>query len=158
VLTRLSPSVGRHKNEHGECRTGKAVSSVVRYLCVAVCATVLSNGWCRGEETKPPKTPSLSEIVFVGLWPAKELDPSHYPKERRVCLQNYLTAIGSDSYLWTFEPPSLPQRVALVRRVVMREQMVAILVRQIRAEAEAFTDVVPVMPEWEGVSEGPVGV
>jgi len=40
----------------------------------------------------------------------------------------------------------------------MREQMVAILVRQIRAEAEAFTDVVPVMPEWGGVSEGPVGV
>ena len=141
----------------GNVGKGKAMSSVVRYLCVAVCAIVLSSGWCRGEETKPPKTLSLSEIVFVGLWPAKELDPSHYPKERRLCLQNYLAAIGPDSYLWGFEPPSHPQRVVLVRRVVMREQMVAILGRQVRAEAEAFTDVMPVMPEWEGMSEGPVG-
>jgi len=130
---------------------------VLRYLCVAVCAIVLSSGWCRGDETKPPKTPSLSEIIFIGLRPAKELDPSHYPKERRLCLQNYLAAIAPDSFLWTFESPSILERVVLVRRVVMTEQMVTILGRQVRSEAEAFANVMPLMPEWEGMSEGPVG-
>lgn len=149
--------VGRHKSEHGGCWTGRAMNSVLRYLCVAVCAIVLSSGWCRGDETKPPKTPSLSEIIFIGLRPAKELDPSHYPKERRLCLQNYLAAIAPDSFLWTFESPSILERVVLVRRVVMTEQMVTILGRQVRSEAEAFANVMPLMPEWEGMSEGPVG-
>lgn len=38
----------------------------------------------------------------------------------------------------------------------MTEQMVTILGRQVRAEAEAFANVIPIMPEWEGVSGGPV--
>ena len=39
----------------------------------------------------------------------------------------------------------------------MAEQMVAILGREVRAEAEAFADVVPLITEWEGMSEGPAG-
>lgn len=132
------------------------MNSVSRYLCVVVCAIALSGEWCRSEETKPPKTLSLSEIVFMGLLPVKELDPSQYPKERRLCLQNYLSAIAPDSSLWTFEPPSIPERVIPVRRVVMTEQMVAILGEQVRAEAKAFADVMPLTLEWEGTSAAPL--
>lgn len=39
----------------------------------------------------------------------------------------------------------------------MTEQMVAILGRQVRAEAEAFASVMPLMTEWESMSEGPLG-
>lgn len=149
--------VGRYKNEHGGCRTVKGMSLVLRYLCVAVCAIALSGGWCLCDETTPPKVPSLSEIVLIGLRPVKELDPLRYPKERRLCVQNYLTAIAPDSYLWTFEPPATLERVVLVRRVAMTEQMVALLGPQVRAEAEAFASAMPLMTEWEGMSEGPIG-
>ncbi len=133
------------------------MSLVLRYLCVAVCAIALSAGWCRCEETTPPKTLSLSEIVFSGLRPVKELDPLRYPKERRVCVQNYLAAIAPDSYLRTFEPPKSPERVILVRRVALTEQMVVLLGPQVRTEAEAFARVMPLTTEWEGMSEGPIG-
>jgi len=126
-------------------------------LCIAVFLTFLSSMWCYGEERKPPKTPSISEIVFIGLRPAKEFDPSHYPKERRLCLENYLAAIVPNSYLWTFEPPSTLERVILDRRMVLKEQMVAILGQQAHAEAEAFANAIPLILEWEGMSGGPVG-
>jgi hypothetical protein len=93
----------------------------------------------------------------MGLRPAKELNPSRYPKERRLCLQNYVAAIAPDSYLWAFEPPSTPEKAVLFRRRAMAEQMVAILGREVRAEAEAFADMAPLMTEWEGMSEGPMG-
>ncbi|MEO0249045.1 MAG: hypothetical protein ABIN58_05775 [candidate division WOR-3 bacterium] len=38
----------------------------------------------------------------------------------------------------------------------MKEQMVAILGPQVRAEAEAFASGMPLRTEWEGMSEGPI--
>ena len=38
----------------------------------------------------------------------------------------------------------------------MAEQMVAILGQEVRAEADAFAYSVPLVSEWEGMSEGPV--
>lgn len=132
------------------------MNRILRYLCVAVCATVLSSGWriCCAET--PPQTPTLSDIVFMGLRPIKELDPAHYSKEGLPCLRNYLAAIAPDSTLWALEPPSTPDKALLVRRRAMVEQMVAILGRGVRAEAEAFAYSVPLVIEWEGMSEGPV--
>lgn len=127
----------------------------LRYLCAAACAAVLSSDWCRGAEMQPLEAPSLSEVVFIGLRPTKELNPD--PKEGRPCLRDYLAAIAPDSYLWAFESPSTSERAVLVRRRVLEEQMVAILGGEVRAEAKAFADAVPLMTEWEGMSGGPVG-
>ena len=133
------------------------MNRILRYLCVAVCVTVLSSGWPLCAETQPPQQmPTLTEIVFIGLRPIKELDPAHYPKEGRPCLLNYLAAIAPDSSLRAFEPPSTSKKAVLVRRRVMAEQMVAILGREVRAEAGAFANAVPLVVEWEGMSEGPV--
>ncbi len=126
------------------------------YLCVAVCVTVLGSGWCLCCAETPLQTPTLSDIIFIGLWPIKELDPTHYPKEGRPCLKNYLAAIAPDSSLWAFKPPSTSEKAALVRMRVLAEQMVAILGQEVRAEAEAFAYSVPLVSEWEGMSEGPV--
>ena len=133
------------------------MNTMLFYICVAVYAIFLNSGWCHGEETKPPKTPSLSEIIFSGMGSIKELDPSHYPKERRPCLQNYLAAIAPDSFLWTFEPPSNPEKVVFVRKALLAEQMFIILGQHVRAEAETFAKIMPLMSEWEGMSEGPLG-
>lgn len=146
-----------HMNDHPGRRTGKTTNSVLCSLFLVVCALVLTGGWCRAEEIALRKTPSISEIVLVGLRPAREVNPLHYPKECRRCLRNYLAAIAPDSYLWSFEPPSTVEATVRVRRVVMTEQMVTILGRQARAEAEAFADAIPLMSEWEGMSEGPIG-
>ncbi|MEW6261360.1 MAG: hypothetical protein AB1547_15805 [Thermodesulfobacteriota bacterium] len=132
------------------------MNPILRSLFVMSYATVLSGGWCLGDETKSPKPPSIAEIVFMGLRPAKDLDPSLYPTDRRLCLEKYLATIAPDSYLWTFKSPSALERVIPVRKVVMKEQMVAILGQQVRAEAEAFANAIPLMIEWEGMSEGPV--
>ena len=126
------------------------------YLCVAFCVTVLGSGWCLCCAETPPQTPTLSDIIFIGLRPIKELDPARYPKEGRPCLKNYLAAIALDSSLWAFEPPSTSEKAALVKRRVMAEQMVAILGQEVRAEADAFAYSVPLVSEWEGMSEGPV--
>ncbi|HOI96838.1 MAG TPA: hypothetical protein PK250_19210 [Syntrophobacter fumaroxidans] len=132
------------------------MNRILRYLYVAFCVTVLCSGWriCCAET--PPQTPTLSEIIFIGLRPIKDLDPAHYSKEGRHCIKNYLAAVGPDSSLWALEPFSTPEKALLVRRRVMVEQMVAILGRGVRAEAEAFAYSVPLVIEWEGMSEGPV--
>jgi len=127
-----------------------------RYLCVAVCATVLSSRWCGCAETQLPNAPSLSEVVFIGLRPAKELNQASYPKEGLPCLRNYLATIAQFPHLWTFDPPSNPEKALLVRRRNLSEQMAAILGQNVRKEAEAFANAVPLMAEWEGISEGPV--
>ena len=132
------------------------MNSVSRYLCVAVCATVLSSGWCRGAETQLPKAPSLSEVVLIGLRPAKELDQARYPREGVPCLRNYLAAIAQVPHLLAFDLPSNPEMAVPVRRRNLSEQMVAILGQDVRNEAEAFANAVTLMAEWEGMSEGPV--
>lgn len=121
------------------------MNRILRYLCVAVCVTILGSGWCLCCAETPLQTPTLSDIIFIGLRPIKELDPARYPKEGRPCLKNYLAAIAPDSSLWAFEPPSTSEKAVLVRRRVMAEQMVAILGREVRAEAEAFAYSVPLL-------------
>jgi len=130
---------------------------ILRSVCIAVCVTVVSGEWFCGAETRPPETPSLSEVVFIGLRPTKELNPAHYPKEVQPCLQTYLAAIAPNSYLRTFEVPSNSEKAVRARRRIMVEQMVAILGQEVHAEAEMFSEEVPLMGEWEGMSEGPVG-
>lgn len=133
------------------------MNCLFKYLCIALCVTILSSGWCNGGEAQPLKIPSLSEVVFIGLRPAKDLNPAQYPKEGQPCVRRYLATIIPDSYLWTFDPPSSPEKAVFVMKRILAEQMVTILGREVRAEAEAFVDEVPLISEWEGMSEGPVG-
>jgi hypothetical protein len=153
---RLMASVGRHKHEEGGCWKGKAMNFVSRYLCVGVFATVLSSGGCRGAAAQPPDAPSLSEVVFFGPRPAKELSAAGYRQEGLPCLRQYLAAVGQVSQLWTFDPPSSPGEAVRVRRRNLSPQMVAILGQDVRAEAEAFASAVPLTSEWEGMSEAPL--
>lgn len=132
------------------------MNRIMHCLCAAICATVVGGGWCRGADPEPARTLSLSEIVLVGLQPVKVLNPAHYRKDGRPCLQAYLAAVAQNSFLWSFDPPSTPEVSVVLRKRVMVEQMVALLGGEVRAEAEAFTKAVPLVAEWEGMSEGPV--
>lgn len=132
------------------------MNRILGYLCVAVFMTVLSSSCLICCAETAPQTSTLSDIVFIGLRSIKALDPAHYPKEGRSCLRNYLAAIASDSSLWSLEPPSEPEKALLVRRKAMVEHMVAILGPGVRAEAKDFAYSVPLVMEWEGMSEGPL--
>jgi hypothetical protein len=132
------------------------MNDFMHYLCIAVFAMVLNGEWCHDLKAEPLKTPSLSEIVFFGLRPAKELNQANYPKVGQPCVRKYLDAITPDLFLWEFEAPSSPDKALLVRRRILAEQMVVILGQDVRNEAEAFAYAVPLMTEWEGMSEGPV--
>lgn len=127
-------------------------------LCglIGVFALLLTYGSYQIIGAEPLKSPSLSEIVFIGLRPVKELNLADYPKAKQACVQKYLGAIPPDSTLWESEAPSPQDKAVLVRRQNLVEQMVAILGQNMRREAEAFAHAVPLKCEWEDMSEGPV--
>jgi hypothetical protein len=111
---------------------------------------------CDAAGVETAASPSLSEIVFFGLRPAKELDLSHYRKEGRVCVKAYLDKISPESPLWSGHAPSTPEEAVTVRRRNLKEQMVILLGEKVQREAKAFSAAVPLIAEWEGMSEGPV--
>lgn len=132
------------------------MNRVFRYLCFAVLITVLNGGWCHDAKAQPLQTPSLTEIVFIGLRPANELTPAHYPKEGQPCVRRYLAAIAPDSNLRAFNVPSSAEEAVPLRKHNLILQMITILGREVHAEAEAFANAMPLLAEWEGMSEGPV--
>lgn len=132
------------------------MNGVMRYGLIAVFALLLTYGSYQVIWAEPLKSPSLSEIVLIGLRPVKELNLADYPKAKQACVRKYLDAIAPNSYLWAFEAPPSPDKAVLVRRCNLIEQMVAILGQDIRNETEAFGYAVPLTSEWEGMSEGPV--
>lgn len=132
------------------------IKGVKPYGIIAVFALLLPYGSYQVTWAETLRPPSLSEIVFMGLRPVKELNLADYPKAKQACVRKYLDAIAPNSYLWAFEVPSSPDKAVLVRRRNLIEQMVAILGQDIRNEAEAFSNAVPLTSEWEGMSEGPV--
>lgn len=101
--------------------------------------------------------PALSEIVLFGLRPAKELDLSHYRKEGRACVKAYLDImISPESPLRSGCAPATPEEAVTVRRRNLKEQMVILLGEKVEREAKAFAAALPLVAEWEGMSEGPV--
>ena len=100
--------------------------------------------------------PSLSEVVLFGIRPIQELDQAQYPEQGRLCVKGYLAAIPPESPLLKHRPPSGPDDAVEVRRKNMSEQIVTILGENARQEAERFSSAVPLLLEWEGMSEGPV--
>jgi len=100
--------------------------------------------------------PSLSEVVFFGLRPPKEIDVVHYPAAGRECVRKYLAAIGSQTYLQKFVAPPSPDKALSARRKNLEAQIVAVLGRDVTSEAKAFAGAAPLSAEWEGMSEGPL--
>lgn len=128
----------------------------MHHRVIAVLFLILNFGVCPVMPAGQLRSPSLSEVVLIGLRPVKELNPADFPQAQQVCAQKYLDAIAPDSGLWVFETPSSPDEGVLARRRNLIDQIVAILGQNVRSEAEAFANAVPLRSEWEGMSEGPV--
>ncbi len=109
------------------------------------------------DETKqkqPP--PSLSEIVLFGTRPVSELASDRYRQSGRPCVTAYLAAISPKSSAILNLGPAGYDDAVKARRLNVTEQMAVILGEGARDEAERFAFAVPLSPEWEGMSEGPV--
>jgi hypothetical protein len=128
--------------------TGFLILSVLTLLLEAVAPDRVPAG--------PPESASLTEVVFIGLRSPKELEQDLYPKERQACVQRYLDVIPPNSDLFLLEAPSSPEEAVPVRKRNLVEQMVVILGENARSEAKTFASAVPLLGEWEGMSEGPV--
>ena len=86
------------------------MKGIMRYGLIAVFALLLNYGVCPVIWAQSLKSPSLSEIVLIGLRPVKELDPANCPKAEQSCVRKYLGTIAPDSILWDFDVPSSPDK------------------------------------------------
>ncbi|MCX7774327.1 MAG: hypothetical protein N2376_14590 [Clostridia bacterium] len=125
-------------------------------LCILGIASWLNVGWCSEDKKPDIKTPSLSQIIFFSSHPAKAIEPERYHGKAQACIRKYLDSVPPGSYLWQFDLPFTSEKATFVRRRVLAEQIVVILGEKVRTETEAFAFTIPMVAEWEGMSEGPV--
>lgn len=97
---------------------------------------------------------SLSAIVLFGVPSVKDIKQNKNIKINE-CLQKYLRAISSKSFLLSVAGPSGPEDAINYRRRNLEEQIVIIMGEKTGEEAKAFSQAVPLYVEWEGMSEGP---
>ena len=99
--------------------------------------------------------PSLSAIVLFGMPLVKEIRQNKSLKKDE-CLQKYLKAIPAKSFLLAAAGPSGPEDTLKYKQQNLEEQIVVLLGEKTREEAKAFSRVVPLYAEWEGMSENPL--
>ncbi|MBN2539091.1 MAG: hypothetical protein JXB09_03495 [Deltaproteobacteria bacterium] len=129
---------------------------VMRLFIFAVFAMGLNCAWLDNVTAKPSKPTSLSSIVFFGIRPVTELEQGNNPGAVQTCVRKYLDAIPPNSSLWLTKVPSGSEDAVYLKRRNLVEQMVTILGENVRSEAQTFASAVPLLAEWEGMSEGPV--
>lgn len=99
---------------------------------------------------------SWSGVVLMGVRSVDALILDRVPKKYRSGLQRYLREVPPESLLRSPALPAKPEETVQIRRRRLQEQMVVLLGRSALTEAEAFVRAVPLSPEWEGMSEGPL--
>lgn len=99
---------------------------------------------------------SLSAAVLFGDPWLKEIIGSKKFRSQNACLQKYLKAIHSGSWLLKSDIPENQEKVLQYRRRNLEEQIVVLLGETTRSEAHAFAQAMPFYLEWEGESEGPL--
>jgi hypothetical protein len=134
----------------------KMMNIVMRFLFLSFSSVLLNIIPIDNISAQSPQSPSLTEVVLIGLRPANELKQSKYPQAEKSCVREYLSAIPPNSFLWTFKVPSHPEKAVQLKKHNLTEQIVTILGEDVRSEAEAFASAVPLLAEWEGMSEGPL--
>jgi hypothetical protein len=128
----------------------------MRILILTFIAVLLSHVEPDNAPAGPHESASLSEIVLIGLMSPKELKIVNYPQARQTCVQKYLDAIPQNSFLWGFQVPSNAEEAVHTRKLNLVEQMVTICGENVRREAKTFAAALPLLAEWEGMSEGPL--
>ncbi|MBF0117951.1 MAG: hypothetical protein HQK79_03895 [Desulfobacterales bacterium] len=102
------------------------------------------------------KSISISEIVFFGVHPVKELKKLTDLKGRQICIKKYFDTISPKSYIRLNNSPSGTESAVNSRKLNLLEQIVTIMGEKTRDEAKDFAFAVPLHIEWEGMSEGPL--
>ena len=100
---------------------------------------------------------ALSNAVLHSLQPLANLCTELDPASDKAYLDRYLAGVPPRSPLWRTPPPRSAETAlpALKRNLV--EQMVALLGEPVRKEASAFAHNFPLVFEWEGMMESPLG-
>jgi len=137
-------------------RRRKNTKAVIVLLLCAILGMELGYTRFRAIGAEPTESTSISAVVLFGFRPAKELDLSSYPKDGQDCVKAYLEAISPKSHLWLQNVPSDAEGAVDVRRRNLEEQIATLLGEKTRRDARAFASAVPLLAEWEGMSEGPL--
>jgi hypothetical protein len=100
---------------------------------------------------------TLSNAVLHSVLPLAGLRAELDSATDKACLERYLAGVPTRSPLWRSPPPTSAETAqpALQRNLV--EQMVALLGESVRKEASAFAHKFPLVVEWEGMMENPLG-
>jgi hypothetical protein len=108
------------------------------------------------DSLRPAAAPSLSAMVLFGVRPLADLDAERYAEQGRPCVRAYLDAVSPESRAILNSGPAAQSGALPARKRNMFAQMITILGEDVRQEAERFSTAVPLLLEWEGMSEGPV--
>lgn len=106
--------------------------------------------------SRPADALSLSAVVLFGVRPLTALDPERYREQGRSCVRAYLDAVSPESRVIIDSGAADLSGALQARKKNMLAQMITILGKDVRQEAELFSNAVPLLLEWEGLSEGPV--
>lgn len=100
---------------------------------------------------------ALSDAVLHGALALASLRAEIEPASDRECLERYLAGVPARSPLWQFPPPDSPETAQAVLKRHLVEQMVALLGESVREESSGFAHEFPLLVEWEGMAESPLG-
>jgi hypothetical protein len=100
--------------------------------------------------------PSLIEVVFFGLRSPEDLCLDEYSEKGKACIQTYLAALPPHSKLREKIFSVDAQEILSFRRRNLENQILLLLGPKAAREARAFSAVLPLSLEWEGISEGPL--
>ncbi len=119
------------------------------YLLLFVCF-VDSYAWA--DDNRPQ--PSLSDVVLFAAFPLSSLDSSKYVGDRRTCVERYLTTAKPG--LFTEAKTDREDQVLALRRWRLERHIIVIHGSEAKRDAGLFASGVPLVLEWEGMSEGPL--
>jgi hypothetical protein len=122
-----------------------------RLLVLALPACLLATG-VRAETRL-----ALSDAVLHGVLPLSSLRAELDPATEKSCLERYLASVPPRSPLWRAPPPASAESAQPALKRNLLEQMVALLGESVRKEASGFAHEFPLVVEWEGMMENPLG-
>ena len=137
------------KNYNSEAITWTVIIPSCLYALLIV-LLVNFHAWAADQRPEP----SLTDVVLFASLPLSSLDTAAYRDKQQVCVKKYLMA--AKKYMHNEPKPGQSEQNIAIRRWRMERYILLIQGPTSKKDAGLFASGVPLILEWEGMSEGPL--